>query len=88
MALNAKLLVSAHLELIREIRALRVMTANAGQHLTITRVEYFTSHRMTEFPLSLMTTAAHGITITLEHGRGITTMGGMTRNTLVTLLMT
>lgn len=87
MALNAEFLLSVLLELIGEIRALGVVTTDAGHHLSVPRIDDLGSDWMGEGPLVLMTAAAHRIAVALQHGRGIPAMGGVAGDALVTPLM-
>ena len=78
MTLNTKLPSAAHLELALEVRAVRVMTANAGYYLAGPGVLDPLSHRMGELALAFMTVRADSVSVPLQHARLIRAMGFMT----------
>lgn len=77
MTLHAQRSLAAQSRVVLVIRPFGRVTTAAGHHLPGARIEHALSRGMTEGGVMSMTFAAHGIDLTLEHGRMVGAVRGM-----------
>jgi len=77
MALYAERFARIILEVVFEIRTMRIMTTDTGNHLSSTRVLELGTDRMCKDTLGLMTSGTCINAAFLEHGQLITAMGAV-----------